>query len=302
MAIRTNYDVIIIGGSYAGLSAAMALGRSRRDVLIIDSGKPCNRQTPHAHNFITHDGKKPADIAREAKEQVLKYDTVHFLEDLAVTGARVDGHYEITTQTGAAFRAPKLLFATGVADEMPAIEGFAECWGISVLHCPYCHGYEVNDKKLGMLGNGDMGFEFAVMLLNWSKDLTVFTNGASTLTEEQTHRLKEHNVQIIETELSGIRHEDGYMSHLQLSDDAEYPVDALFARVPFHQHCDIPRQLGCELNEMGHIKVDAGQRTTLYDVFAAGDSTVMFRSLPIAIAAGTMAGAMINKDLIGERF
>src|SRR5687767_10565291 len=137
MTDKKNFDVIIIGGSYAGLSAAMALGRALRNVLIIDSGKPCNRQTPHSHNFITQDGKTPAEIATLAKQQVEKYDTVTFFSGLATDGAKTENGFQIQTGSGETFRAKKLIFATGVKDVMPTIEGYAECWGISVLHCPY---------------------------------------------------------------------------------------------------------------------------------------------------------------------
>src|SRR5688500_15844678 len=131
-----EYDVIIIGGSYAGLSAAMALGRSLRQVLIIDSSKPCNQQTPHSHNFITQDGETPKGIAEKAKAQVLKYDTVKFYNGIATEGTKTENGFEIKTQSGGRFTSKKLLFATGVKDQFPDINGFAECWGISVLHCP----------------------------------------------------------------------------------------------------------------------------------------------------------------------
>src|SRR5688500_3542764 len=140
MIEKNSFDVIIIGGSYAGLSAAMALGRSLRNVLVIDSGNACNKQTPHSHNFITNDGNTPAEIAKKAKEQVMQYDTVKFLTGLATIARKSESGFEIETQNGEVFRSAKLLISTGISDIMPPIQGFAECWGISVLHCPYCHG------------------------------------------------------------------------------------------------------------------------------------------------------------------
>lgn len=142
-----KYEVIIIGGSYAGLSAAMALGRALRNVLIIDSGLPCNRQTPYSHNFITQDGEKPNIIAEKAKAQVLKYNTIKFLNDFVVSGKKNENGFVITTKTGEEYISKKLIFATGIKDIMPDIKGFAECWGTSVIHCPYCHGYEVKREK-----------------------------------------------------------------------------------------------------------------------------------------------------------
>ncbi|HRQ88739.1 MAG TPA: NAD(P)/FAD-dependent oxidoreductase [Bacteroidia bacterium] len=142
MKDKKDLDAIIVGGSYAGLSAALALGRALRSVLVIDGGSPCNRQTPYSHNFITQDGENPKAIVEKAKVQVSNYGTVSFLDDLAVDGRRTEGGFAITTKTKGEFHARKLIFATGLRNIMPAIEGYADCWGISVIHCPYCHGYE----------------------------------------------------------------------------------------------------------------------------------------------------------------
>src|SRR5690606_5743737 len=188
MTDNKDFDVIIIGGSYAGLSAAMALGRSLRNVLIIDSGMPCNRQTPHSHNFITQEGENPSVIAEKAKTQVLKYDTVKFESDLAIRGKKTKNGFTISTQTGKEFIAKKLIFATGVKDIMTDIEGFAECWGISVIHCPYCHGYEVKNEKTGILANGNFAYHYAQLVRNLTKNLTVFTNGKADFTREQKEK------------------------------------------------------------------------------------------------------------------
>lgn len=297
-----SFDVIIIGGSYAGLSAAMALGRSMRKVLIIDSGKPCNRQTPHSHNFITQDGETPATIAEKAKVQVLKYDSIQLHNGLAIEGTKTDTGFAIKTQSGATFTAKKLLFATGVTDQMPLIKGFAECWGISVLHCPYCHGYEVRHQNIGLIGNGDAGFEFARMLSNWSKKLTLFTNGQSTISQEQTAKLKSHHIEIVEKEIAAFENLNGYIQNIVFSDNSTQPITAVFAKAAITQHCDIPQQLGCELNEQRLIIVDDFNKTTVAGVYAAGDNSSMLRAVSAAVAAGTKAGAMVNKELIEEEF
>ncbi|MDO7742673.1 MAG: NAD(P)/FAD-dependent oxidoreductase, partial [Pedobacter sp.] len=161
---NTKFDVVIIGGSYAGLSAAMALGRALRNVLVIDSGKPCNAQTPHSHNFITQDGETPAAIAAKAKEQVMQYPSVQFLNDIAVAVSGENSNFSVSTSAGLNIHAKKILFATGVKDIMPAIEGFAACWGISVIHCPYCYGYEYKSQPTGILMNGDMAIDMAELI------------------------------------------------------------------------------------------------------------------------------------------
>ena len=150
-----KFEVIIIGGSYAGLSAAMALGRSLRKVLIIDSGSACNRQTPHSHNFITQDGVPPAKISEKAKNQVLQYKSVAFINDLAIKAEKTENGFNVDTQSGEKLVTSKIIFATGIKDLVPPVPGFKECWGISLIHCPYCHGFEFRTKKTGILANGE---------------------------------------------------------------------------------------------------------------------------------------------------
>lgn len=297
-----NFDVIIIGGSYAGLSAAMALGRALRTVLIIDSGLPCNRQTPHSHNFITQDGEKPKVIAEKAKAQVLKYNTVKFLNDLAVDGKKTEKGFTITTKAGELFGAKKLIFATGVKDIMPNIEGFSECWGISVIHCPYCHGYEVKSEKTGILANGDAALHYAQLLRNWTKDLTIFTNGKSTLTPEQTEKIAKHAIPIIEKEIAQLKHENGTISQIVFRDHSTFNLKAIYSRPDFEQHCKIPEILGCELTEQGLVKVDLFQKTSVASVFACGDNASPLRSVSNAVATGGLAGAMVNNIMTEEEF
>lgn len=299
---KAHYDVIIIGGSYAGLAAAMALGRSLRRVLVIDSGLPCNRFSPHSHNFITQDGEAPAVIAEKARRQVAAYDTVQLLSG-RVTGAQKAGdHFSVHTEADAEFTALKLLFATGVTDIMPDMPGFADCWGVSVVHCPYCHGYEVRDKQLGVFGNGELAFEYTRLLHQWSKKLVLFTNGPSTLTAVDDSRLQQHNISIITTPVRQLLHTNGHVGGVELTDGTVVPVDAVFAKPAFRQHCDVPEQLGCTLTEHGHIATDDFGKTSVPGVYAAGDSTSFFRSVAGAVAAGNKTGAWINKELIEEAF
>src|SRR5690606_8835782 len=189
MSDSQEFEVAIIGGSYAGLSAAMALGRSLRRVLVIDSGLPCNRQTPHSHNFLTHDGEKPDVIAKKAKADVLKYDTISFVNDAALSGKKTEKGFIITTKSGKDFRAEKIILASGIRDIMPDIKGFAECWGISVVHCPYCHGYEIAGKNTAIFADADKAFHLAPLVNNLTGKLTIITNGGAGFNEEQTRKL-----------------------------------------------------------------------------------------------------------------
>jgi len=300
--MKKDYEVIIIGGSYAGLSAGMALGRASRNVLIIDAGEPCNRQTPHSHNFLTQDGETPAAISAKAKEQVLKYPTVKFLETKATQGLKTDAGFEIITDANETFFAKKLLFATGIKDIMPEIDGFEQCWGISVIHCPYCHGYEVKNRKTAILANGDAAYHYAFLLTQWTKDLTLFTNGKPTLTNEQLAKLNEHDIPVIETEIQTLNQTNGQLESIVLTNGDVHNFNVMYSRVPFVQHTNIVEQLGCELDENGFIKVTEMQKTTVPGIFAAGDCATMMRSVAVAVADGMRAGAFINHEMQTENF
>ncbi|MFC4209739.1 NAD(P)/FAD-dependent oxidoreductase [Pedobacter lithocola] len=278
------------------------MGRALRNVLIIDSGKPCNVQTPHSHNFITQDGKSPKEISTLARQQVEKYETVKFYSGQATDGVKTQNGFEIITQTNNKFTAKKLIFATGVKDIMPDIKGFPECWGISVIHCPYCHGFEYSNEKTGILANGDMAFEMGKLINNWTKDLIVFTNGKSSLTEEQTKKLQEHKITVIEDEIDYFNHSNGRLENVAFKDKTEQNIQAIYARPQFDQHCDIPSKLGCELTAQNLIKIDPFQKTTVHGVFACGDNTSMLRAVAYAVAMGGIAGGIVNREIIEEEF
>lgn len=297
-----KYDVIIIGGSYAGLSAALALGRSVRKVLIIDNWNPCNKKAPHSHNFLTNDGEKPAAIAFKARQELAFYHTVQLIANTVLSVNQKGDHFEVVTADAQTFDAKKILFATGLKDIMPVIPGFAECWGNSIIHCPYCHGYEVYQEKLAVFGNGDEGFEFAKLIYNWSKNVTLFTNGTSILNPGQEQKLHDHDINIIQIKISGIDCLNNQVKAITLADGTEHAIQAIFARVPFEQHTNIPQEMGCALTKLGHIETDDFCATTIPGLYAAGDNSSPLRGVANAVARGTMAGVFINKALIDEAF
>lgn len=297
-----QFDVIIVGGSYSGLAAGMALGRALRRVLIVDSGLPANRQTPFSHNFITQDGVPPHLIAAKARAQVERYPSVEFLSG-KVTDARIkDDGFQVGVDNNIQFTAKKLILATGIRDVMPPIPGFAECWGISVLHCPYCHGYEVRDEVTGVLGNGDKAFELARLISNWTKELTLFTNGPSTLTPEQSAALRKHGIGIEQTPVQELVHDRGRLHQVRFSNGSARAIHSLYAMPAFDQHSSAPQEIGCAFTEEGYIQVDAQQRTSVPGIYACGDSTTRLRTVANAVATGTTAGMMLNKELIAEEF
>jgi thioredoxin reductase len=298
----TSYEVIIVGGSYAGLATAMALGRSLRTVLVIDSGLPCNRQTPLSHNFITQDGEQPGVIAQKAKAQVLRYSTVTFLSDLAISGQKHQAGFSITTQANGSFQTKKLVFASGIRDIMPDIKGFAACWGISVIHCPYCHGYEFRDQNTAIIANGDRAFHLASLVNNLTPKLTILTSGKADFNPEQLVKLTQHGIRIEEAKITEIEHQNGHLHTILFENGHKGVFDAAYAAIPFVQHSDMPASLGCAITQQGYFQVDGFQKTTIAGVYACGDSTSMMRSVASAVSSGTLTGAMLNKELTDEQF
>lgn len=296
------FDTIIIGGSYAGLSAAMSLGRSLRNVLVIDSGSPCNRQTPHSHNFLTQDGKAPQEISALARQQVEQYPTVQFHDGFATTAKKTAAGFEVGTESGANFSGRKLILATGVKDDLPEIKGFGECWGISVVHCPYCHGYEFRNIKTGIMANGDKAFHLATLVNNLTNDITVLTSGKADFKAELLAKLDEHKIKIVDTKISEIVHQNGHLESVVFVDGTHIRFGAVYATVPFSQHTEIPLQLGCELTEHGHIKIDGHQKTNVDGIYACGDNSSPMRSVANAVSTGNLTGALVNKELTDERF
>lgn len=299
---KKEFEVIIIGGSYAGLSAAMALGRSLRKTLVIDSGKPCNRQTPHSHNFLTQDGSTPKEIAEITKNQIKKYNSIKFYDGLAVGGKRSNKGFEITTLKGDTFTAKKLVFAAGIKDLMPNIKGFSECWGISVVHCPYCHGYEIRNKNTAIIANGERAFHLASLVNNLTKDITILTSGAKEFEDEQLEKFKQHHIEIIEKEISEIEHQNGQLEKIIFKDGSTKTFDCAYASIPFEQNSTIPTELGCKLTEHGHIEVNVMQKTTEEDIFACGDNSSRMRSVALAVSGGNITGAVINNELTQDFF
>ena len=301
MTEKKVFDVVIAGGSYAGLAAAMALGRSLRTVLVVDSDMPCNRQTPYSHNFITHDGKTPREILTLARAQVTQYETVTFVRGIVSGAQKTDNGFEIHTTSGDRFHAGKLIFATGIRDVMPDIPGYAECWGISVLHCPYCHGYEVRNTSTGLLGNGDYGFEFSGLISNWTNDLTLYTNGKATLSATQRSILSTRGIETVEKEIEALEHHHGHLKKIIFRDGTTAALQTLYAKSLFVQHCPVPEMLGCDMLD-GYIAVDGLQKTSVPGVFACGDNASRMRTVANAVGSGTTAGMTANKEFVMERF
>jgi thioredoxin reductase len=296
----TMYDVIIIGGSYAGLSAAIQLGRARRKVLIIDEGLRRNRFAAHSHGFITQDGVDPAVIAAKAREQVLNYPTITSLSGRAdsaqkLAASSMDAGFEVFAK-GARHLSRRLLLATGVKDLLPAIEGLAERWGKAVFHCPYCHGYELNQGPIGVIAGSELSMHHALMLPDWGPT-TLLLNDAFTPDAEQLAALTARGTTLERCPISAITgHAD-----INLADGRALSFAGLFAMAPFELASPIAHDLGLEMEQgpLGAtIKTDVMKETSLPGVFACGDAARPMASVALAVGDGNLAGAGVHRSLM----
>ncbi|MEN5392797.1 NAD(P)/FAD-dependent oxidoreductase [Stenotrophomonas sp. TWI377] len=291
-------DVIIIGGSYAGMSAALQLVRARRKVLIIDGGKPRNRNARVAHGFLGREGLPPADIASQARDELLRYPTLTWLTDTAVSAQVIDdgGRFQVTVEDRQTFVADRVILAHGVTDDLPDIDGIGERWGRSVFHCPYCHGYEVFEGRIGVIGCAkDGGAAQALLLCDWGR-ITLFCSQASARIDAEQHaRLEACGVVIESAQVQRV--ED--TATVVLADGRRVEVDALFISPHSRLSTDLAEQLGCELKDGGCITTDSAKQTTVPGVFACGDAARMAGSIALAVGEGALAGVAVHHSLMG---
>ncbi|HTG17913.1 MAG TPA: NAD(P)/FAD-dependent oxidoreductase [Blastocatellia bacterium] len=292
-----NYDVVIVGGGFAGLSAALQLGRSRRRVLVSDTGKTRNAVAHESHGFFTRDGATPAELVRIGREQLRPYETVE-LRSVGVKAAKAQSKgFEITLDDETRIACRKLLLATGVVDEMPEIEGFKELWGKSIFNCPYCHGWEVRDQPLALYG----GIELAELLKGWSDDLVLCTDGA-TLSEDESRLLSKNNIAIREERIVRVEEKNGQLENIVFANGETLARKAIFIRPKQQQHSALAKQLGCEFTDSGTVKVDDFGQTSVPGVYAGGDMINPMQHISFAVSRGALAAVGINRALLQEDF
>ncbi|UXT50325.1 NAD(P)/FAD-dependent oxidoreductase [Agrobacterium tumefaciens] len=291
-----KFDVIIIGGSYAGLSAALQLGRARKNVLVVDAGKRRNRFASHSHGFLGQDGKAPGEIVAEARRQIERYQTIAWAEG-SVTGARgAFGDFAIEIDGRRRESATRLILAMGVTDQLPDITGLKERWGSSVFHCPYCHGYELDQGKIGVIAASPMAIHHALMLPDWG-ETTFFTNGIFMPDEDQAALLSARGVRVEKDRIAEIAgHAD-----VVLSDGRSIALAGLFTQPKLRITSDWIGKLGCSVEEgpMGaSIVTDAMKQTTVRGIFACGDVARPAGSVALAVGDGAMAGAAAHRSIL----
>ena len=294
-------DAIIVGGSSAGLSAALVLGRARRRVRVIDDGKPCNRFSHASHGFMTRDGVSPAELLRIAREQLAAYPNVALTSATVTRVSALSAGFSVETEEGE-YQARKLLLASGLHDTLPALEGIEQFYGTSVFHCPYCDGWEVRDQPLVVLNSSETAFHQAMMLHQWSRDLTLCTGGEQNLTAEQREQLEKNGIRVSAIPPLRVEGAAGKVERLLLADGSVIPCSALFVRLVSTQRSPFAQDLGCKLTEQGLVQVDLFAETSVKGVYAAGDMANPMRSVAIAVAHGAAAAYGINHSLITEDF
>jgi thioredoxin reductase len=295
------WDVIIVGGGPAGLSAALMLGRCRRSVLVLDSGRPRNSDSQAVRGFITRDGTPPREFLRLARRELVQYTTVTLREALVTSGAcEGASRFVVTLQSGDRHVARKLLLATGVCDALPDIPGFRDLYGKSVFHCPYCDGWEFRDAPLAVYGKGARGYGIALELTVWSRDLVLCTNGPSECDAEQLARLARNNIDVREQPIARLEGDAGVMSQIVFDDGTVLPRRALFFSTGQYQRSDLLEQLGCQFNDRGTVMTGKYETTHLPGLFVAGDASRAVQWIVVAAAEGAEAAFAINTDLIKE--
>ncbi len=295
-----RHDAIIIGGSFAGLSAAMYIARARRSVCIVDTGSPRNRFAAHSHGFFAQDGSEPGTMLATARSHVAAYPTATFIEAEAMSAERKPDGFSVKLATGEVLESTKLVLAFGISDELPAIPGLAERWGSSVLHCPYCHGYEFSGQRLGVLNVSPMSLHQAMLIAEWGPT-TLYLNGDCEPDQATLAELRERGVSIEPAPVSAFHGDGARLSAIELADGRMSAVDALYLGPRTRLNSEIAQQLGCEMDEgpLGSfIRTDATKMTTVSGVYAAGDITRAAHNLTWASADGVTAAMAVHRSLI----
>lgn len=295
-----RHDAIIIGGSFAGLSAAIYIARARRSVAIIDTGLPRNRFAEHSHGFFAQDGSAPGAMLATARAQVAAYPTVTFVDGEAVSASREGDGFSVRLASGEALEAARLVLAFGISDELPDIPGLKERWGNSVIHCPYCHGYEFSGERLGVLRTSPMSVHQAALISEWGPT-TYYLNGAAMPEGDELAALEKRGVAIEPAPVTAVHGEGRQLSAIELGDGRMAEVKALYLGPQMRLNSDIAQQLGCALEEgpLGpFIRTDGMKMTTVANVFAAGDITRAASNITWASSDGVMAGSAVHRSLV----
>jgi thioredoxin reductase len=304
--MNDSYDVVVVGGGAAGLAGAVTLARSRRSVLVVDAGEPRNAPASHVHNFLTRDGAPPSEIYAAGRAEVARYGG--HIETGRVTALRRDGEHFAVHIGGRAVTARRLLMATGLRDELPDVPGLAERWGIDVLHCPYCHGWEVRDQLIGILATGPAGVHQALLFRQLTPHVTVLAHTPLELTPEQQEQFGALGIAVIEGPVTGVEADDSGLTGVRLTDGTHVSLDALIVAPRMTANAELLAPLGLTPAEvrMGEqvmgTQIEAGPSgaTSVPGVWVAGNLANIAAQVITSAAAGLTAAAAVNADLAAE--
>jgi thioredoxin reductase len=293
------HDVIVVGGSYAGLSASLQLARARKRVLVIDAGLRRNRFAAESHGFLAQDGRPPAAIAEAARAQLLAYPTVTWVEGRAVEATGAIDAFAVSTADGARHAGRRIVLSGGVRDELPGIPGLEGQWGAGAMTCPYCHGYELDRGDLAVIATGPMALHHAVMVSEWGP-VTFHPNGAFPIDEAARRDLEHRGIAVEPAPIAAVEGPRG-RPELVLADGRRRAYAGVFVATRAVLSSDLPAQLGCALADTpvgALIAVDAQQATSVPGVFACGDAASPMASIALAVGSGAMAGSAAHRSLI----
>jgi thioredoxin reductase len=292
---ENGYDVIVVGGGAAGLSAALVLGRARRRVAVVDAGEPRNAPAAHMHGFLSRDGMPPADLLAAGRAELGAYG-VDLVRDRVTA---VEAGFAVRLAGGARLTARRLLLATGARDVLPDVPGARERWGRDFLHCPYCHGWEVRDRPIGVLGTGPGSVDHAQLLRQWSDDVVFFAHTAPPTAEERA-ALTARGVEVVDGLVARLSVVDDRLDAVELADGRVVPRQAVFVRPALDARTPLVEALGCELDAGGFVQVDATGRTSVPGVWAAGNLANPRAQVITAAGEGSAAAIALNADLVEE--
>ena len=302
--IRDAYDVVVTGGGAAGLNGALQLARSRRSVLVVDAGQPRNRPAHAVHGLLGHDGLPPAQLLARGRDEVRGYGGEVVTGAVAAVRGDLDSGFTVALADGRTVRARRLLVTSGLVDELPAIPGLRERWGRDVVHCPYCHGWEVRDQAIGVLASGPRSVHQALLFRQLSDDIVYFRR-ETVLGDAEAVQLAARGIRVVDGEVSALVIADDRLAGVRLADGSVVPRQAVTVGARMTARAGFLADLGLKPSEhpsgMGvHIPADPAGRTEVPGVWAAGNVTDLFAQVGASAAAGALAGAVINADLVEE--
>jgi thioredoxin reductase len=306
--VETTHDVVVIGGGAAGLSGALALARARRSVLVLDAGSPRNAPAGHVHNYLAREGTPPAELLAAGRAEVTGYGGEVVTAQVDSLERLTDGRFRVHAEGRPPVQARRLLVTTGLVDELPDVPGLAERWGRDVLHCPYCHGWEVRDQPLGVLGTGPMSLHQALLFRQWSEDVTLFRHRLAEISDEQREELDARGIAVVEGEVAGLEVVDDRLTGVRLQSGEVVPRSALVVAPRFVARSQVLTSLGLEAEDVERggqlvgraVPSDPTGASAVPGVWLAGNVTDVTAQVIASAAAGLMAGAALNADLVTE--